>query len=170
MKSKFLLTLYLLISMEATSQEKFESPIVNGVTFSTYFQKSLIKKFYGKIDTLGINGVCFIKFQPTPDGKLKNVEFSPGTHPLLKEGFLEVLMCTNGLWKSKNFDSYGQVERWIVLPVRYVLTGKEKNTTVLLEPVRYQEFLNPTNYDKQKQIIFLPCLIYLTPFTSANSK
>jgi hypothetical protein len=165
MKKKIMCITILLLAYSnlVLSQENFQLPNVNGIAFSSYFEKYFRDNFDKRLSTLGIDGVCWIKFKILENGKLSQLEISPNTNDTLYTFLLELMNTTNGLWKN-NIEY-----QWIILPFKYSLQNNGKTKTTYLNPYDMNLFLSDTN-NSNCTYIYLPVQEYISPFDKIASR
>lgn len=157
---KFTIVLLLLLSCcVARGQHNQSSPLVKGKSTPVYFDSSISILIKNRLDTLGISGFCWIKFKISPEGKIHQLEISPGTHPMLTGFLTETINKTSGDWSGI------PAADWFILPVRYSLQKEGKSQASHVDPFQLDQFLlKNNNPGKPATFIFLPVVEYTSPF------
>lgn len=140
-------------------QLQYKLPAIKEKPFPVYIEDAFRNNFTKRLDTIGLNGFCWIKFKVDVSGNLQRIEISPGTHPVLSAFIKETLLTTNGLWEFK-----AGIE-WLVLPFRYTLQKNGKTEQATIDPYQLEEFLPGENgMYKEMQYTFLPVQEFESPF------
>ncbi len=162
---KYSIPLILLFSSTISlAQDNYTLPVVKGKVFPVFIEEAFRNNFNNKLDTLGLNGFCWVKFKVGTDSSLQKMEISPGTHPILSKFIKEILLTTNGLWEFRT-----DIE-WFILPIRYTLQKNGKTKNVNVDPYELEAFLLEENgLNKQLQYTFLPIQEFVSPFDRNNS-
>lgn len=126
---KFILTIFLTVITNAVclSQDQYKMPNVDGLSFPLFFDKSLRNNFANKLDTLGIDGSCWLKFKISSTGSIKQLEISPGTDSSLSGVLKQIILYSDGLWSFRNENE------WFIILFKYTLQKKGKTNSIVLD-------------------------------------
>jgi hypothetical protein len=164
MKRILIIAAILLAINVCISQTTYKMPVINGISFPEFLEKNLRDKFDTNLDTLGIDGLSWIKFKILPNGSFEQLEISPNTNQALLILLKEIMLKSNGQW------TFRKENEWFIIPLKYTLQKNGNTKTVFINPYDMNAFFSD-NLNAQTIYTFLPLQEYVSPFDRGiNSK
>lgn len=141
---------------------------VNDTVFLVYLDQKIIDNFQPRLSNIGEWGICWIRFELSPENKISSISISPATNPIFKSFLTEVVESTNGKWKfPKEFDD--KVYKVLVVPLWYNLMKDGKANRIENNDDQILTLLS-ADTDKPQKVILFPKLEYVSPFVWSSNK
>lgn len=140
---------------------------IGGLSYDRYVQAYFSKHFEKELDTLGLFGVSWTKFDLDEKGRVKNVASDPSTHPKIAGFINRMLVETSGHWKLNGSKRTYIKNATIVLPVQYTL--QRDGNVKYASATELRDLNHFLTQNEQKQLYFLPTVEYISPFLHSYS-
>lgn len=164
MKPVIVIIITLVCSGKILSQNDSKyDPAIKQMSLQHFIETCFQENYKSSLYNIGQSGICYARFQITPDGGLNDIRVSPGVNETLAEFIKTSLEKTNGYWN--NTDSAGSdAGEFIILPIEYNLQVNGKSVKSIAEPRALLSFFSPNNGSKPVKLVFLSRVEYTAPF------